>query len=523
MPVGDGNRADVCVDLTQDLCEADADCAEDSYCRFLLADQEKVLAGCFTPLDSTGRPTVGLRPGEACDPRTNVHDHDGIACTADGDCPAGWSCRLLPYTDGYNQCFPPASESCLFSRGRVNWDSSAFHCRDRRFCGCLDEGVCGGFCRTDDDCGPSMRCSQATIVALQRGSYFTYDDTFHTGRFCTYAAGSRTPCVREADCATTGAAGARETCQVTTDIDGAPSGICVTPPPGVGLVGDICGDDPATQDVDYRPCVNDCINGACAGACEVDADCPAGFDCQQHFLDQVAATGMCTPAASCARDADCAGGQVCQLVTTAEGGVTRCGPPLGELGAAGFCDLVGDLVGFDEVERLPQTTCASLYCDSAQYCSALCRRDVDCPAGMRCVEMTWTVNGRGTLDRSDDLTVTFNACENGYGSRAPCTTDGDCPEWFEGCLTTFVGGTQVNECVETFGVVQVGELCAGSCRIPFPCVIDYFRYTSYCTGACASDADCGSTGLVCRRYQDDRVNVEWTLCLQPDDPRDSPL
>jgi hypothetical protein len=131
-----------------------------------------------------------------------------------------------------------------------------------------------------------------------------------------------------------------------------------------------------------------------------------------------------------------------------------------------------------------------------------------------------TTNGRGTLARSDDANASYGICESAPGSLANCTTTADCAE-LEGCYaTTDATGALQNVCVQTLVTGLAGDLCATvACRTPGGCIADWWSLTQYCTEACTTDADCGDTGLVCRVFRDDRLNVRRPLCVRPDDPR----
>jgi hypothetical protein len=519
--------------VSDDLCGSNADCVGDGLCTFTVSDRDRSIAACFVQRDPFGMPTDSLPPGAACDPASDAYDTAAVVCEEDVDCAgagATWECteRRLgrSFRDYHDRvCQAPTSERCALVLGVEGLEPGRESpCRDPRYCGCLAEGRCGGLCTSDEDCGADMRCSQIEFSALEQDLDERFDDTLQTAGFCSYASGSRTACVREGDCATTGVGGARETCKVGMNAAGDVAAICVTPAPSVVLPGDACGDDPATPEVELRTCVNACLAGRCAGACESDADCPSGSSCLDHFIDEVSTSGLCTPLApSCDRDADCAAGEVCRLMLASDGAHRVCGPAVGEIAAGGLCKPK------PYPATAPALHCRSLGCErtgtslTAGRCSTLCLDDGDCPTDYHCSSREETIQGFGTLDRSDDATATWRQCEKSEGSRADCRTNADCP-MFEVCVaTTDADGVQLRQCMTDPGLSgSLGDSCNAGCSSRL-CVQDWRSGYQFCSVLCDSDADCGETGLVCRRFLGDRLNVDRTLCVAPDDPRGETL
>jgi Cys-rich repeat protein len=253
----------------------------------------------------------------------------------------------------------------------------------------------------------------------------------------------------------------------------------------------------------------------------VDSDCGSGT-CMDLFVDAEAVSGMCVSNVStCGADADCGAGEVCRLIETAAGGATVCGPPLGELGPGEVCRKL-----FRQDALGPDQRCASLSCEKlsdVSVCPTLCSTDRDCPVEHHCAFGERTVNGRGTFDRTDDVVVTHGVCEHSPGGGTPCSANADCPD-FEGCYdTTRADGTATRMCLLTYSTAAVGADCtvgtADICRAARTCLVDFTTLHEYCAAPCATDADCGETGLVCRTTRDDRRDVPRTLCVAADDPR----
>ena len=176
---------------------------------------------------------------------------------------------------------------------------------------CIVPGICTGLCEADSDCPSDMRCTLGDFAYLANTPGGFDDGTARQG-FCTYAAGSRTACNADEDCATTGTGGAAEVCWPTNDAAGDPNHICVTPPEGYGREGDACGDDPTTDAWETRICAGgNCQNRRCGGVCEDADDCPSGWSCEESFIDATVTTRYCVDARACTDDAGCDTGEIC--------------------------------------------------------------------------------------------------------------------------------------------------------------------------------------------------------------------
>jgi hypothetical protein len=147
-----------------------------------------------------------------------------------------------------------------------------------------------------------------------------------------------------------------------------------------------------------------------------------------------------------------------------------------------------------------------------------------------------TVRGGGTLDRTDDVTASWRECEWAPGSRQTCRTTADCPEltsypdaagYPEVCVATSdVDGAPVRICIVAaqHDVIGFGDPCTiDFCPAWDQCIRDWLTGSPYCSQLCDSDADCGDTGLVCRRFFGDQISLDRSMCVRPDDPRGSPL
>ena len=499
--------ADVCVDVAADRCTSEADCEAGDHCMPTIADRERVHVLCFTPINSRGVPRTSLlHPGDACDPRSGIYGQFAVPCAVATDCPSGWLCTARS-TDGRRVCTAPDAETC-------GWF-------------CQNEGVCAGVCEEDADCPTDMLCHRAVFASIDHGSPSAHDDgPFEVG-VCNYAVGSRTPCTREADCATTGAGGTAERCRPGFDAEGMPRNHCLAQPEGIANLGEACGDDPTTDEFEARPCFGFCGAGTCMGSCATDADCATGSECISGPVTQTQSVQLCAPTPTCTRDADCAAGQVCHIGISDDGARDFCGPPIGSLAPGATCD-VGDPRFFPVAARCGLTCNDVGEGSAAGRCTSLCASDTDCPMDHVCSRVRMTSLNRGTPDdRTDDLVAERAFCAYVPGSRSSCTTDAACPTG-ESCVhLTDSTGTEQRWCItEVTGGAATGETCNPTtpCANRASCFIDWWDPTdSYCTALCDSDADC-TGGLVCRRFSElPDPDITLQLCLRPEDPRGEAL
>lgn len=400
--------ADVCLDLTDDRCHSDADCAADEYCT-LFYDKERPHQVCWMFPSQFGTPTTRRRVGEACDSRAFWD----FPCETAADCPAGWACTAR-VSDGRRNCQPPAAETCSFT--------------------CLRRGVCSGLCETDADCPETMRCSHMRVPWGDQGTDWTCDDVAFDVSFCMDAAGSGTPCEREADCATTGAGGAAEVCSAMPGPDGTPTSLCVTPAPFFVAANEECGDDPATEAVEFRWCEGPCVS-TCSGRCASDADCPADHDCVPLKVDDEQSADFCLRHEPCTTSEDCAADEVCSLWYTTDEQWLGCAAALGERAPGAVCPV--QPLAFSALDERCRRGCVDVGLGEDEgRCAALCATDADCPADFLCATEAFARENRGTLDPADDDLVTFDACAFLPGSGTECGRPADCPDG-ETCLAFF--------------------------------------------------------------------------------------
>lgn len=485
---------DICIDLKNDLCESDGDCT-DEFC-LPLGDRDSVVKACFAPRDQFSAVMDLMPPGSGCDPALQAAP---IACRFPRDCPDGWDCRP-PGPGLWDQCMPPPEEQC-----------SLF---------CMGVGLCSGLCESDDQCPTDMICGRVSLTLFTQGTNAVYDDQFLEMGVCQYAAGSLTPCSSEDDCAATGAAGARETCTVMTDLAGDAANACVTPRDGVGLPGDPCGDDPATPAIEAGGfCHGVCFESRCAGVCETNDDCPAdpGVQCSPLNVGPREPVSFCFDREPCTLDADCGGGDVCHPYFDAVSVDGECGPPIGTLAAGDTCN-VGPPSLFPESERCANGLCQFLGRGrDAGVCSTMCTGDGDCSPDNVCISGQLTVDGQGTLDRADDLDAPISRCAYAPGSRTSCVTEVDCGDG-ETCVLAPVDGAFRGLCVTE---VEDGRTTGQGCGFAIACAStmcqDPWTGTAFCTELCDESSDCPAD-YECRTFEDD-LRVERNLCFPLDDPR----
>ncbi len=488
-------EADICLDLANDLCTSNADCAGgvNDICT-VLTDRDSLVTACFHGRAFGGEPIPFKAVGDTCAvvPET--------PCTTTADCPTGYRCQRGE--DGRDRCNPMPTETChLF---------------------CLLPGRCTGICASDADCPADMRCSQieANFLANTPGAFD--DGPYFDLSICTYAAGSRTGCTAEGDCDATGAGGADEVCWPTTGGDGSFDAICVTPS-SAGQPGDPCGDDPTTDDVENRLCDGACIFNRCAGVCATDSDCPGGR-CLLIDGSPRASNSACVFGTTCTGDSDCAAGEVCDDVLDAAGTASpMCVPSQGSLTGGARCEV--DAGAFVPVADRCDRDCLDTGRGRDEgRCRQPCEVDADCgDPDFVCTQLELSVDSRGTFpDRTDDTTATLRRCSYLPGSRDACTSDGDCPTG-ERCLAaTNSAGTLETLCATAVpGGAATGEGCSldEPCANPGACFARWEDPSvSYCTELCARDADC-PTGFVCRRPDYGLTERGPPVCMTAEDPR----
>jgi len=500
LPLGGATR-DACLDTRRLACTADRDCDDGRFC-LPVTDREGLAPICVTPTAPEGAPEP-LEPerlgvGSPCDHPGDPEGPGADFCTDPDECPGG---RCLGRAEGARACFPPPEERCALF--------------------CNPFGQCAGLCDDDADCPAAMRCSRVT-TALPQADPDVFDDTWVEQGLCTYADGSRTPCLRESDCATTGPGGARETCLASVDGSGEVGSICVTPAAGVGLPGDLCGDDPATDAVEVRPCHGTCESFRCRGRCEGGDDCGPGESCRPILLDAQRTATFCVPDGDCERDADCPRDEVCVPSATADTFEGRCEPPGGALPAGTLCQVTDEgnsPLPFEDRCRLGCLEAGAG--PTAGRCSAACSSSEDCPEDLECVVEERTLVNGGTLDRSDDTSAALRYCRYLPSIGETCEEPGDCGS-DETCVSyrPAAGGAVRRRCV----TAEAGAPLTASCRGAVPCrdrdcFEDWFEPEfPYCTAPCSRDADCPGDFECHQVLRPDRENAP-RQCVRPDDPR----
>lgn len=490
-----GDTADLCFDVRADACTSDSDCTLPARCTIQI-DRERSARFCYTPRAPAGPPLPLLGPGEACNPLPP------IPCADATPCPTGWLCAPRP-GDMRRVCTAPAAQRCTLL--------------------CLLPGMCTGLCETDTDCPTDMRCSGGPYNFGPSTPEVGFDDVWVDVGICTYAAGSRAPCTRAADCASTGTGGASEVCWPTTDAAGAVNMVCVTPGAGMVRQGDPCGDDLMTAAIEVRNCAGACIANVCAEVCASDADCGTGSRCASFLTNASESNSFCIVDSPCVTSADCTGTDICGALAESDGTTTRtCFPASGALAAGSVCEVApSEFVA-------PAESCAVATCNDVGEgptmgrCTEICDTDAECPADFRCAFSQITINNGGTLDTADDVNATVGQCAYAPGSGNVCTVSSGCPTG-EYCAALLNASLAANRrCVTA---VVGGVAPGGTCDVDMGCAerscfttwLDLTEST--CVGLCVSDGDCPS-GTACRRF---RTATDVTVCLPPGDGRGLPL
>lgn len=296
-------------------CEGPIDCPDGSRCTNGGYCQPRGIdAGGSTPDDigpgrdtnSTGDATVAPTPDASPDTTGDTGERDAgpsPECTVHGDCGSDEICR-----DG--RCL--SDDIC----------TSDTDCGGHTVC---QRGECRLPCRTNGDCRPGERCTDANRCRPDTGS------------------GGGTRCTSSADC---------QPCEICR------SGVCE-------VAETLCRDD---SDCGFA---KDCLDGVCHYECTSNGDCPRGQACRQ---------GLCrtkrSPTPECRTSADCASGScvggLCYDYCRSDA----------DCGSKQMCDH-----GVCQPDYRPGPECRdNADCPNATrcvngYCTVSCRRDAECRSG----------------------------------------------------------------------------------------------------------------------------------------------
>lgn len=366
----------VCVGNEGVMCFADGDCDAGYWCKVNAEDPCANSCipdgGCNTD-DDCGECKVCMG-GECSGP--------GVACKSDGDCPFPKKCKINPDDVCNNMC--TSGQGCVSSN-----DCGACQvCMDGE---CVDAGEV--MCESDDDCMFGLVCK------------------IDENNPCN------NQCVQYKDCWENDDCGECKMCK---------SGSCTPSGPNQCKSDSDCPDDKVCQKNAEDPCQNTCVTG---GVCDVDDDCGSCESCMG---------GECTPAGEiiCADDGDCDGDMVCEIDVD-DPCSSACVNPPPECEADDDCDgcmkcVNGECSGTGTVECTEDVHCGQdLVChvDPDDQCANFCGEDVpecavddDCGPCEVCQDADCVNTGAVKCISDDD-------CEEGL----VCDNDPDNP-----CVVTCV-------------------------------------------------------------------------------------
>ncbi len=490
------------------------------------------------------------------------------ACERDGDCPATEACAFLPIGGKFGTfCqtrykgpggVPGKTAGELCSSGGGLFETAT--CANNF---CFSGSACVGFCKTDADCGTSMKC-----VANQK----LFTDLKETFSVCRPKS-----CESSKDC------GADRYCTAAyNDVKSAGGdpdpkdaskfllpgfgGECLPKTKG-GKQGEAC--DPNTSNADVSAGLCEawamCIAGGCSSLCKTNADCVADQKCgtfqqienvgTQEKPDYTspqfsACIGLPGATTACADDGGCAKGQVCRWWTHLVDLSTETTKTAAFLTGNGICvtpgakELANGALCGSNPDVQVDGVCASGICANRALgwqtadkkplnigaCLGLCDSQEDCAGGIDVVVSTnGTTEHWNAFCRSDIAAYTpydpydptghvyRSACRPYAKSEKPvlCDANKKCPTNKQACFPVpIAGGPDKQAKVDFFCFTivdttdpiptkKVGEICdanpdstsATEC-VSSMCYPDIKTNVGYCSGLCASDADCGN-GTVC--------------------------
>ena len=460
-------------------------------------------------------------------------------CANNSDCPGTETCQLQYILGAYStRCAAAPKGAATIGEfcNRNPDEGDVTYCETRL---CFGPG-CTGFCESDEDCGTNA------MVCLPDFEIFGDSNPDITFPICWGK-----PCDSNADCP-----GDEHFCRINFngeyDEGAAWEHYCASAAPDAAAVGEACEDD-ATDAIPKPPCAGPCLNnGTCSAICQADSDCAAGGDsmkCNANASgvdynnddvdDQYLPLGLCvdfpgtqTP---CGADTDCAGSptpEACDYFSFFQ--------PDGAMDATGICTEtkpgegdVGDACGGSS-----GVTCKSGFClgsqgDQPGFCTALCSKKSDCPAGpqtlglfagtynMFCFAYLYS-NGLDVTTPED--TVYVPLCRPVVSEVSPlddCSADLTCTGADQACqaIAIAVGatgptsveylcfGAGFNDALGDFklSTADLGDACditfessspSQHCKSNY-CLPGAGDDKGYCSKLCATDEDCSEPNMKC--------------------------
>lgn len=475
-----------CFSFADDACTADRDCTDGKAC-FPTYDYHRFHLYCGTP-QSPGKPQ-----GASCTPGPNP------PCATAADCPMNWTCDPVG-PGGRRLCVQPVAEQCAH--------------------GCALLGECNGYCNEDSDCsGTANTCSFSRYRILHQQTNTNTDDLDVPLGGCFPAPDAPESCTSSAACVSHTVDGGPESrCYFSVAMDGTVEQACYSIDLPIAHNGEPCGDDFSTYpQVEARICPGACVAGLCGDLCQTNAECLAGWNCED-VASGTASLRACVRQATCTGDGvdgGCAADEACKWASTGRRTLLTCHPVIGDKQTGAPCEAVDPSV-LPRAERCVGT-CGAFR--DGSLCSHPCTAEVDCPTGWGCLAYSFVLDNRGTADLTDDVTGQDSICAPKPGSGMSCARPSECPAGESCVLSNFVGATPGICLTDKAGGAALGAECGTGCASAM-CNTRARQFNrGYCSEVCAQDADCPSP-LVCRKYRTGLAVPDATAskrCVEPGD------
>ncbi len=496
---------------------------------------EVSLYGQYCRCMKTCKTDADCREGYSCD---NI-DGKNICnpkstCTNDSDCPEGQVCKLAGLFDIYYYCGAPGGQIQRWGQCDVDVDIRNADPSEL----CPDKYLCIG---TKDTCTNDFK-TPSTCDNDNKLVCDPYEKTCTVNNPCNdVTCGENEICDENGQCQQDQCAGVTR------------QGVCSS----------VCRSNA------------DCKDGfTCVGTYMLLDD--GGTPCDDSD-DKLGLVGICVEGKSCERDADCDAGQVCQITLSATDGELKgiCSEPDGQIDYGQQCNYDADITqedpsnlckiswmcfGTKDTCELPvqqsgerywcgnemlcgsdntcslQDKCVGVTCDAGKICdptngncvdnpcqpnrwgvcSSMCKTTDDCPTGMLCAKINFSISDNGTpCDTSDDPKAAARICYPWSGSGTACTKDEDCQNGESCQIFIDENANPITICGTNYeNGAAVGETCnpnnLDSC---YNALCLSSGIIGYCSEICSDSSDC-LDGYNCTPVPVDNQGHTVNLCVK---------
>ncbi|MEW5853662.1 MAG: hypothetical protein AB2A00_33105 [Myxococcota bacterium] len=364
--------------------QAGQPCINGTCCAGLTCDAQGICGGGCGPEGMACAVNAECCSGNCANGVCSPNQCDAQTCATDVDCCAGYRCDPAAM-----QCFPDGGACAQAGQPCINGTCCAgLTCDAQGICGggCGPEGMacavnaecCSGncangvcspnqcdaqTCATDADCCAGYRCDPAAMQCFPDGGGCTPD-----GAQCD----PNRPCCNGQSCSANGTCGGGGQCRVE---------------------GEAC--NAATECCSGNCTDGTCMPNQCDRPCATDAECCAGYRCdqaaQQCYPDGGACTpdgAQCDPNRPCCNNQPCSANGICESQCTPIGTQCQAGIPCcnGYCGPQGICEneCISDGAQCDPNRPCCSGSCANGICAQNQCDARACAADAECCPGYRC-------------------------------------------------------------------------------------------------------------------------------------------